>query len=290
MLLQKRIKGDKFMDKENENRLKNNRENIKENLYNDYYVEPMDGITQVDSNLSIRKIKKRPHYIGSGQLLLAVIWFHGAEVEQDIRILIPTPPRITRELNAASSIWRTHDGVRQIKMTMVYSNYNDYEQIYTETLDEKGLEKLVRIGRRYYSAADTFVFYLPGNSIMGTRAVGKAFERYVDGKVAYFVIMSNGAQGRIEEPSGVKTGSDYILAHELGHIMYYTNYYGDRRDPKPNDDTILANGTPDYGHHDDDTPEEKRNLMAPVAVPYGEVPTITDEQVIKALQSRLFLN
>ncbi|WP_369379786.1 hypothetical protein [Lysinibacillus fusiformis] len=231
-------------------------------------------------------IKKRPHDIRIGNLNIAVIWFFDAEVEQDRRILIPSPPRIVRELNAANSIWRTSDGVRKVKVNMVYSNYNDSNQIYTETLDEKGLEKLVRIGKGYYKAADVYVFYLPGISIMGSDAIGRALYRVIDNELTYIVIMSNGARDRVE--STERKGSDYVLAHELGHIMYYTNHYGWKQDPKPNDDTLKSDGTPDIGHHDDDTEEERRNLMSP-SITSGVIPTITDEQVIRALQSRFFI-
>ncbi|MBT2253831.1 hypothetical protein [Priestia megaterium] len=237
---------------------------------------------------SIGEIERRPHDIRIGSLNLAVIWFLEAEVEQDIRILTPTPPRITRELNAAKSIWRTSDGARKVEINMIYSNYNDSNQIYTEKLDEKVIEEIVKIGKGYYKRADAYVFYLPGNLIMDTQKVGLALDRIIDNEHTYIVIMSNGARARVE-PTGEKKGNDYVLAHELGHILYCTNYYGWKQDPKPNDDTLKGNGKPDIGHHDDDTEEERRNLMAPNSLGPGVIPTINEDQLIRALQSRFCL-
>ncbi len=76
--------------------------------------------------------------------------------------------------------------------------------------------------------------------------------------MSYFIFVK---YGRIE--NGARVGNDYTLAHELGHTMYFTNYYGDIKDPKPNVGKILPN---------------------------GEIPIISEEQIKKALQSIFFKN
>ncbi|MHA4327791.1 hypothetical protein [Bacillus cereus] len=233
-------------------------------------------------------IKKRPHDIREGHLTMAVIRFLESELEQDIRIGIPTPPRIAREITAAESIWHTSDNKRKVKFYMVYSTYHDSDQINVETMNEEKLKKLFYIGQRYYKASDVYVFYLPGNYVGKPGNLAYSYERTFDGIRTYIIIMSNGARERVES-TGERNGNSYILAHELGHVMYYTNYYGWKEDPKPNDDTLTPEGKPDIGHHDDDTEEEKRNLMAPKLPPPGVTPILTDEQVIRALQSRFFL-
>lgn len=246
------------------------------NLLNDYTFE------QLDSTVDIERV---PHAISNASLNIAVLYYHGAKVEEREHFT-RLPYRILRELNAANSIWSTTSGSMKIKINIVYSNYMDFPGRNTETLDEGDIIELIREGRRYYRTADAYVFYIEGDSVMTSNTVAKAVSRNVDNKVSYGIIMSDGAYGRIL--NGKRVGNEYILAHELGHIMYFTNYSGDIKDPVPNDDTNLPNGTPDYGHHDDDTPEERRNLMSPVALPYGEIPEITEIQIAKALQSSFF--
>lgn len=254
-----------------ENEDMNRNEDIGVNLSNDYVIEkdsaPLGG----------------PHDIRKDTLILAVFWFHFAKVEEPVNPPYdPTPKRIYREIQAANSIWRTPDGSRGIKFFQAYSNFLDsiLVNLTSETLDDKEIEDLISLGIKYYKSADCFVFYIEGDLFEpGTTA--RTFKRYRDNKEIYLIIMSNGAQARIEDDTGIKKGQDYLLAHELGHVMYFSNYYGNTSDPNPNGS--------DIGHHNDDTPEEKRNLMAPELIT-GEIPTITEAQVIKALQSKFFLD
>ncbi|PFU22992.1 hypothetical protein COK80_25950 [Bacillus anthracis] len=252
----------------------NRSEGVGVNLSNDYIIE--------EDSTSLGSIKKMHHDIRKGTLIFAVFWFHSAKVEEPVNPPFDsTPKRIYREVEAANSIWRTPDGSRKIKFFQAYSNNLDSRlvNLTAETLDDKEIEDLISLGIEYYKSADCFVFYIEGEKF-NNGAVARSFKRYRDNKEIYFIIMSNGAQARIED--GIKKGQDYTLAHELGHIMYFSNYYGNTSDPNPNGS--------DIGHHNDDTPEEKRNLMSPVLVPNGQIPIITEAQVIKALQSKFFLD
>ncbi|MGM0924792.1 MAG: hypothetical protein ACQEWW_27020 [Bacillota bacterium] len=258
-----------------ENEDMNRNEDIGVNLSNDYVIE--------EDSASLVGIKKRPHDIRNPvKMILAVFWFHGAVMEgpEDLP-QHPTPARIAREIKAANSIWRTPDGSNKIEFLPV--RYLDAElkiiNVDAETLSDEKITAIMSLGNDYYPSADCFVFYIPGDKF-SDGSFAKAYKRYINSKEIYFIIISNGARARIED--GTKKGQDYILAHELGHIMYFSNYHGNTSDPNPNGS--------DIGHHNDDTPEEKRNLMCPTLIPNGQIPTITEAQVKKALQSKLFLN
>ncbi|MEQ7807838.1 hypothetical protein [Priestia aryabhattai] len=230
-------------------------------------------------------IKKRRHVVRLGKLLVAGFWDHGAIVEPTIPIEI-FPTRIKRELKAAENIWHTKDGERKINFIMVYFNPVDIFKN-AETLTNSDIDDLIRIGRQHYKDVDVYLFYLNGNFVQGDKnAIARSYERDVDGTQGHLIIMTNDARQRVT-PTGVE-GNDYFLAHEFGHIMYFTNYYGDKSDPKPNKDHINKDGKPDYGHHDDNTPEDRNNLMAP-SITLGTTPTITDEQVLRALECRFFI-
>ncbi|WP_281217287.1 hypothetical protein [Lysinibacillus capsici] len=245
-------------------------------LFNDYDFEQLDDYQQSSYKQfeGLDEIKK-------GSLTMTVLWYYGAVVEEpeDPPQYI-TPKRISREIKAANAIWRTHNGERAIEFTGIYTGGRDLTpRQNTETLDEEGIIDLIRDARDAYPHADIFVCYLPGENFMGTKAVARAVGRTVDNKLSYLIIMSNGARARVDD-SGIKQGQDYFLAHELGHILYFSNYKGDQSDPNPKPS--------DKGHHRDDTEEGKKNLMAPTAVPYGEIPTLTDEQIKKGLESTFF--
>lgn len=248
------------------------------NVLNDYDFEPLN------SNGDDRP---RPSDKNKGSLNVAVLWYRFAKVEE-LEHFSRLPYRVIKDFNAANSIWRTTCSSLEIKFNPVYSNFVDESpHRNTETLDEEGIKQLIKDGRKYYSAADAYVFYIAGNSIplRGPKVIATSGSRKVDDKVSYYIIMSDGAYGRIE--NGKRVGNDYTLAHEFGHIMYFTNYFGDTKDPKPNEGTLLPNGNPDYGHHIN-TPAERTNLMGPTMLPYGEIPIISEEQIKKALQSSFF--
>lgn len=250
------------------------------NLLNDYDFEPLDS--DGDARPWLPEVSK-------GSLNVAVLWYRGAKVEKSDHFSL-TPYRIIKDFEAANSIWRTTGGSMEIKFNAVYRKFVDYSPPKnTETLDEQDIEELIRDGRNSYSVADAYVFYIGGNSIplRGPQVKATAGSRKVDNKVSHFIIMSDGAYGRIE--NGERVGNDYILAHEFGHIMYYTNNFGNKKDPKPNEGTTLPNGNPDYGHRED-TPAERTNLMNPKMLPYGEIPIISQEQIRKALQSSYFFD
>ncbi|WP_394223593.1 zinc metalloprotease [Priestia aryabhattai] len=228
--------------------------------------------------LILKDIQKESLDVRSGLLILAVFWFHGAVMEgpadppQD-----PTSARIAREIKAANSIWRTPDGSRKIEFRPIRYYDADFEivNVDAETLSEEKTEAIMSLGNKVYPSADCFVFYIPGENF-SNGAVAKAYKRYINNKEIYFIIMSNGARARIEDRW--KKGNDYALAHELGHILYYSNSFGNNSDPDPNG--------ADSGHHN---AGDKGNLMCPTLVA-GEIPTLKEEQIKKGLESKFFVS
>ena len=125
---------------------------------------------------------------------------------------------------------------------------------------------------------DVIVLYLPGVGFKG-KASGLSLA-YDTNKPPYFIVFSDGA-------------ADYpwVVAHEMGHILYYSNIFGDKKDPDP---YLLVNsgGEPvrnaegnlqyDIAHNNN-----KNNIMYPRASKSSKAPFVTSEQMDKVRNSYL---
>jgi hypothetical protein len=214
--------------------------------------------------------------ISNGTINVCVLVFPGSEVgltprDYSKRIL----NRIKRDIDAANRIWKQQvNGKREgVTFKLVHCMVeaknrlgisNDAQQ-FPWNQDEIG-EILFKYGRRFCPNAHVFVFYMNGNSIGPIHPNGSHTDAITFRDVPV-IIMSNGSSSR-----------KYILAHELGHIMYLSNLYGDTKDPNP------FPGDPDHNIH-------PTNLMFPRSDYWPESPlspTLTPAQIRKALNTRFF--
>lgn len=125
---------------------------------------------------------------------------------------------------------------------------------------------------------DVIVLYLPGVGFKGTvNGLSLAYDTI---KPPYFIVFSDGA-------------ADYpwVVAHEMGHILYYSNIFGDKKDPNPYV-LVDAQGEPkrntegnlqyDFAHNNN-----KNNVMYPRASKSSKPPEVTSEQMVKVRNSYL---
>lgn len=117
---------------------------------------------------------------------------------------------------------------------------------------------------RDFPDADIIILYSSGRYFADeiTQAVSYDMNR----EYPYFIHMSDGS-----------FESDYIMAHEIGHIFNYTNRFDNKNEANPYENP--ENGRIDYAHNN--APD---NIMYPII---GPNPTVTEEQRAKALESRI---
>ncbi|PEF60472.1 hypothetical protein CON35_30700 [Bacillus cereus] len=117
---------------------------------------------------------------------------------------------------------------------------------------------------RYFPDAEIIILYSSGPYFAdGTT---KAVSYDMNSEYPYFILMSDGT-----------FESDYLMAHEIGHIFNYTNRNDNKNEANPYKNP--KNGEIDYAHNND--PD---NIMYPIV---GLNPTVTADQKAKALESRI---
>lgn len=184
------------------------------------------------------------------------------------------PSRIRKEIDAANSIWKKYvDGrlmgvsFKIIKTILVQKNLRGVVENAQNFPDNDEMPQiLLAHGRKVCPHAHVFVFYMGGSRIGASNRDGSQTNALTYRAVPV-IVLSDGAQS-----------SQYILAHELGHFLYLNNRFGNIFDPNP------FPGDPDHN-------QSKSNLMYPRSdfwPPTPKPPTISDEQIIKALNTRFF--
>ncbi|WP_442593661.1 hypothetical protein [Neobacillus sp. D3-1R] len=182
-----------------------------------------------------------------------------------------TPKRVKDEIAAANEIWKqTVNGRSQgITFKIVSCNYVDnYPKGIGRNLKDfpwhENIESiLLEKGRELCPTAHVYIYYMNGDHI-GPKYPNGSHTDAITFRDAPIVILSNGA-----------ITQKYILAHELGHIMYLHNLHGNIYDPNP------FPGDPDHN-------ASPHNLMYPVSdywpAPPNK-PSITFAQLQKALNT-----
>lgn len=124
---------------------------------------------------------------------------------------------------------------------------------------------LITGGRnRDFPDADIIILYSSGRYFAD--GITKAVSYDMNREYPYFIHMSDGS-----------FESDYLMAHEVGHLFNFTNKDDNKDEANPYEDP--ETGEIDYAHNND--PD---NIMYPFV---GPNPTVTEEQRAKALDSRL---
>jgi hypothetical protein len=125
---------------------------------------------------------------------------------------------------------------------------------------------------------DVIVLFLPGLGFRG-KSNGLSLA-YDTSKPPYLIVVSD-----------IVAEYPWVVAHEMGHILYYTNIFGDKEDPNP---YLLVNaqGAPirnaqgnlqyDIAHNND-----KNNIMFPRASKSTIPPKVTFDQMVKVSNSYL---
>lgn len=174
--------------------------------------------------------------------------------------------RIRRDVETATAIWnkstsRHFSGVTFdiIDLKAIETNINT--EIFSIDRNIHASEIKAMVDAAACEAADVTVFYLPGKFISTNHPFSLVVARYYP--VHRVIIMSEGA-----------VANPYFLAHELGHALFTTNSRGYYDDPDPQ--------RKDNAHN-----RNEGNLMYK-GLSSRTVPTITNEQIGKALYSTLF--
>lgn len=223
-------------------------------------------------------MKKGRRMVSNGTLYVGVFVFPGAEIGKNDSSMNTVPIRIKREFAAANTIWlqkvsgKTRGINFKVVKTIIFDKQIKGIDLNTEkiVMTQKNLDQtarlLIGLARKFCRDADVFVFYMNGNTIGPVERDGARIlaMTYIDYPI---IIMCN----------GTKT-NDFILAHELGHVMFNNNRYGNRSDPEP------FKGDPAHNAN-------SSNLMFPTGLywpPLPKIPNITSEQIKKALENRFF--
>lgn len=120
-------------------------------------------------------------------------------------------------------------------------------------------QKLMEKKKKLCRTAHVYIFIMNGDRIGPVHSNGSHTDAFTFWD-APIIIMSNGASSR-----------NYIFAHELGHIMYLHNLFGNKFDPNP------FPGDPDHN-------AVPNNLMYPTSDYWPSSlrkPTITSSQTQK---------
>ncbi|MHC0038532.1 hypothetical protein [Pseudoneobacillus sp. C159] len=181
----------------------------------------------------------------------------------------------------AQRIWKgisfEHIGWMRLKTSIKSTNIGQeslYKNVKLKALYDQVIEYfLIRKVR-----PDVIIIYLPGVGFKGI--TGGLALAYDTKKPPYLIVVSESA-------------GDYpwVVAHEIGHVLYYSNRYHDKKDPNP---YLLVNarGEPirdkqgnlkyDHAHNNN-----KNNIMYPRASKSTIPPKVTSAQLKKASQSYL---
>jgi hypothetical protein len=223
-------------------------------------------------------MKKEKRLVNKGTICVGVIVFPGAEVDRNEKYEDSIPLRIKREIAAANALWQQNESgnTRGVQFKVVKTVIFDQRikgidlnvekiSMTNKKLNQNGL-LLSGIAKKLLKEADIYVFYMTGETIGpvdfdGSRILALT---YIDYPI---VIMSNGART-----------NDFILAHELGHVLFNNNIYGNTSDPDP------YKGDPAHN-------ARSSNLMFPTGLywpPLPKLPKVTSEQIKKALETKFF--
>jgi hypothetical protein len=186
-----------------------------------------------------------------------------------------------KQYQNAQRVW-TGISIEHIGWTRIKTSLNS-TNIGRESLNKHAnLKVLYDHARNYFSAKklkpDVIILYLPGAGFQGIP--GGLALAYDTKKPPYLIVISDHA-------------SDYpwVVAHEIGHIFYYSNSYYDKKDPNPYL-LVNADGEPirdEEGNLRFDTAHNnnQNNIMYPKATKSTKQPKVTSEQLKKATQSYL---
>ncbi|HYK74459.1 MAG TPA: hypothetical protein VEV44_15290 [Pseudoneobacillus sp.] len=213
------------------------------------------------------------HTVENGTIKVCVLVLPGAQIGDSISTS-RIPSRVKSDIQAANMIWK-----QQVNGRSHGVSFEIVSCVHLETPIQgvgKDLKhfpwhddiayRLMEMGRKICPYAHVYIFYMNGDHIGPLHSNGSHTDA-ITFRDAPIVIMSNGASSR-----------NYILAHELGHIMYLHNLYGNKYDPNP------FPGDPDHN-------AIPHNLMYPTSDYWPSSPrkpTITSEQIRKALNTRFF--
>jgi hypothetical protein len=214
--------------------------------------------------------------VPNGILNVCILVLPGAQVgKAKIDSTLNIPIRVKKDIEAANQIWQTRVNERTIgvkfNVVSTFIFHKDLNGIGENAEDfpwnQNDIGKICfQHGLRICPKAHVFVFYMKGDSIgpilsNGARTDAITFRRFP------VIIMSNSAQSK-----------NYILAHELGHIMYLNNLLGYPFDPDP------APRDPDHNVNPSNLMYYKSDYWP---LPPNR-PTITAAQIRKALHTRFF--
>jgi hypothetical protein len=212
--------------------------------------------------------------VDSGTINVCSVVLPGAQVGSNpFESTSQIPIRLRLDLEAANQIWQqsVNGKMQGVKFNLVRTVISKEqlqgigENVQDFPWNQKNIEKVIfEHGKRVCPNAQVFVYYMNGNHIgpiypNGTRCDAITFRSFP------VIILSNHS-----------LLNRYILAHELGHLMYLNNLFGYTFDPDPSPFDPDHNANPD-------------NLMYYKSDYWPKPrPTITPAQIRKALNTRFF--